>query len=65
MGLHKARQASLTGAIVAGFWHQRGDRLIVQRFGGGEHDVPAEAKRGPNGTILIGREMLVPMQQPR
>lgn len=60
----KATPAMLHKALVAGAWHQKGGRVLIRRFGGSEHPAPPDAKRGPNQTLLIGRELMVASQQP-
>ena len=63
--LPKARANEIKGKTVVGVWLPLKHRMLVRRFGGGEHDLPAGAKRGPNGLILLPtRELLVQGKQP-
>jgi hypothetical protein len=62
--LHKATGASLKGKPVVGEWSLMQGRLMIRKFGGAWHEAPATAKRGPNWTILIEKEVLVMGQFP-
>ena len=62
--LQKATGASLKGKPVVGEWSLMQGRLMIRKFGGAWHAAPATAKRGPNWTILLDREVLVMGQFP-
>lgn len=62
--LHKASPHHLKGKPVVGEWALMNGRLMMRKFGGAWHAIPATAKQGPNWTILIEREVLVMGQFP-
>jgi hypothetical protein len=49
---------------VTGIWFELNGKILYRKFGGADHPMPKNAKRGPNDTILLPtRELLARSQQ--
>jgi hypothetical protein len=62
--LKKAKPDDLQKARVTGIWFELNGKILYRKFGGADHPMPKNAKRGPNDTILLPtRELLARSQQ--